>query len=226
MRQVLPWKTSYLMCNICQLRNKLLFSLPTNIYSLHNFFFPQAIFWPWNPNLKQLVDLKVLYSSPISQVIFSVFDTNVWEIFSQETGSAYSWGFGIKKKRKNLPLMQNDHKFCDCSALFFLLCIFPFISCCAHWAISQFFPLGSLTQMACYNQEFCSGLIPDGLAFSLGQHKSVGRSLTFRVAAYNWDRLIGEEIQYIVTLIPCKSASHFVSDYKSSDYSDIFYHIV
>ena len=47
------------------------------------------------------------------------------------------------------------------------------------------FPLGSLTQMACYNQEFCSGLIPDGFAFSLGQRKSVGRSLTFRVAAYN-----------------------------------------
>ena len=86
MRQVLPWKTSYLMCNICQSRNKLLFSLPTNIYSLHNVFFPQAIFWPWNPNLKQLVDLKVLYSSPISQVMFSVFDTNVWEIFSQEMG--------------------------------------------------------------------------------------------------------------------------------------------
>ena len=73
--------------------------------------------------------------------------------------------------------------------------------------------------MACYNQEFCSGLIPDGFAFSLGQRKSVGRSLTFRVEAYNWDRLIGEEIQH-------KSASHFVSDYKSSDYSDIFYHIV
>ena len=111
------------------------------------------------------------------------------------------------------------------AALFFSFCVY-FISCCAHWAISQFFPLGSLTQMACYNQEFCSGLIPDGFAFSLRQCKSVGRSLTFRVVAYNWDRLIGEEIQYIVTLIPCKSASHFVSDYKSSDYIDIFNHIV
>ena len=80
--------------------------------------------------------------------------------------------------------------------------------------------------MASYNQEFHSQLIADGFALFFGQHKPVGRSLTFRVAAYNWDLLIGEEIQYIVTLIPCKSASHFVSDYKSSDYNDIFNHIV
>ena len=157
---------------------------------------------------------------------FSIWHKRLGDFFTRNGVRLIAEGLGFKKKSTNLPLMQNDHKFCDCSALFFLLCIFPFISCCAHWAISQFFPLGSLTQMACYNQEFCSGLIPDGFAFSLGQHKSVGRSLTFRVAAYNWDRLIGEEIQYIVTLIPCKSASHFVSDYKSSDYSGIFYHIV
>ena len=157
---------------------------------------------------------------------FSIWHKCLGDFFTRNGVRLIAEGLGFKKKSTNLPLMQNDHKFCDCSALFFLLCIFPFISCCAHWAISQFFPLGSLTQMACYNQEFCSGLIPDGFAFSLGQRKSVGRSLTFRVAAYNWDRLIGEEIQYIVTLISCKSASHFVSDYKSSDYSDIFYHIV
>ena len=157
---------------------------------------------------------------------FSIWHKRLGDFFTRNGVRLIAEGLGFKKKSTNLPLMQNDHKFCDCSALFFLLCIFPFISCCAHWAISQFFPLGSLTQMACYNQEFCSGLIPDGFPFSLGQRKSVGRSLPFRVAAYNWDWLIGEEIQYIVTLIPCKSASHFVSDYKSSDYSGIFYHIV
>ena len=36
-------------------------------------------------------------SSPISLVIFSVFDTEICEIFHQKGGSAYSRGFGIKK---------------------------------------------------------------------------------------------------------------------------------
>ena len=49
----------------------------------------------------------------------------------------------------------------------------------------NFFPGGSLTQMAGYNQEFHSWLIADGFAFSFGQHKSVGRSITFRVLAYS-----------------------------------------
>ena len=61
----------------------------------------------------------------------------------------------------------------------------------------NFFPGGSLTQMAGYNQEFHSRLIADGFAFSFGQHKSVGRSITFRVPAYSRGRLIGEEIRYI-----------------------------
>ena len=37
-------------------------------------------------------------SSPISLVIFSVFDTEICKIFQQKWGLAYSWGFGIKKK--------------------------------------------------------------------------------------------------------------------------------
>ena len=79
--------------------------------------------------------------------------------------------------------------------LFFLSCLFSFISFCVPWAISQFFPWGSLTQMTGYNQEFHSRLIANGFAFSFGQHKSVGRSLTFRVSAYSRGRLIGEEIR-------------------------------
>ena len=53
-------------------------------------------------------------------------------------------------------------------SLFFLLCLFSFVSCCVHEAISQFFPWGSLTQMAGYNQEFRTRLIADGFAFSFG----------------------------------------------------------
>jgi len=51
-------------------------------------------------------------------------------------------------------------------------------------------------------------LIPEGLGLTkaiaefggftfFGQHKSVGGSVTFRVSAYNQDRLISEEIQQI-----------------------------
>ena len=36
-------------------------------------------------------------SSPISLVIFLVFDTEIWEI-SNEKREANSWGFGIKKQ--------------------------------------------------------------------------------------------------------------------------------
>ena len=70
--------------------------------------------------------------------------------------------------------------------LFFLLCLFAFISFCVHCAISQYFTWGSLTQMASCNQEFHSWLMADGFAFSFGQQKSVGRSLTFKVSAYRW----------------------------------------
>ena len=52
--------------------------------------------------------------------------------------------------------------------------------------------------MAGYNQEFRSRLIADGFPFFFLQHESVGRSLTFRVSAYSRDRLIGEEIRYIL----------------------------
>ena len=38
---------------------------------------------------------KYCISSPISPVIFSVFDTEICEIFHQKRGSAYSRGFGI-----------------------------------------------------------------------------------------------------------------------------------
>ena len=80
--------------------------------------------------------------------------------------------------------------------LFFLLHLFSFISFCVHWDIFQCFLWGLLTQMASYNQEFCSRLVADGFTFSFGQHESVGRSLTFRVSAYSWDWLIGEGIWY------------------------------
>ena len=79
---------------------------------------------------------------------------------------------------------------------FFLLHLFSFISFCVHWDIFQCFLWGLLTQMASYNQEFCSRLVADGFTFSFGQHESVGRSLTFRVSAYSWDWLIGEGIWY------------------------------
>ena len=49
--------------------------------------------------------------------------------------------------------------------------------------------------MAGYNQEFHSRLIAVGFAFSFGQHKSVGRSRTFRVLASSRGRLISEEIR-------------------------------
>ena len=61
--------------------------------------------------------------------------------------------------------------------------------------IPNFFPWGSLTQMASYNQEFHSRLLAVGFAFSFGQHESVGRSLTFRVLASSRGRLISEEIR-------------------------------
>ena len=70
-----------------------------------------------------------------------------------------------------LQLRSSIYIFTD--SLFIPLCLFSFISFCVHWAISQLFPGGSLTQMAGYDQEFRSRLIADGFAFSFGQHKSV-----------------------------------------------------
>ena len=93
-----------------------------------------------------------------------------------------------------LQLRRSIYIFTD--LLFFLLCLFAFISFCVHCAISQYFTWGSLTQMASCNQEFHSWLMADGFAFSFGQQKSVGRSLTFKVSAYSQGRLIGEEIRY------------------------------
>ena len=48
---------------------------------------------------KRIYEIKYNYriSSPISLVIFSVFDTEICEIFHQKRGSAYSQGFGIKE---------------------------------------------------------------------------------------------------------------------------------
>ena len=49
--------------------------------------------------IKKGENFKMNYciSSPISLVIFSVFDTEICEIFHQKRSSAYSRGFGIKK---------------------------------------------------------------------------------------------------------------------------------
>ena len=49
--------------------------------------------------------------------------------------------------------------------------------------------------MAGNNREFHSRLIANDFAFSFGQHKSVGRSPTFRVSAYSRGQLIVEEIR-------------------------------
>ena len=40
-------------------------------------------------------------SSPISLVIFSVSDTEIWEIFHEKHGLSYSQGFGIQKQFLN-----------------------------------------------------------------------------------------------------------------------------
>lgn len=44
-------------------------------------------------------------SSSISLVIFSLFDTDVWEIFHEKQGSACSRGFGIQKQLLNLVVL-------------------------------------------------------------------------------------------------------------------------
>ena len=48
-----------------------------------------------------MTDVTYRISSPISLVIFSVFDTEICEIFHEKRGSAYSRGFGIPKKLLN-----------------------------------------------------------------------------------------------------------------------------
>ena len=47
--------------------------------------------------MRPSLDFYYRISSPISLVIFSVFDTEICELFHQKRGSAYSRGFGIKK---------------------------------------------------------------------------------------------------------------------------------
>ena len=125
MRQVLPWKTSYLMCNICQLRNKLSFSLPTNIYSLHNFFLSSSHLLTLKSKFETVGWSKgtVFFTYKPSD-FFSIWHKRLRDFFTRNGVRLIAEGLGFKKKSTNLPLMQNDHKFCDCSALFFLLCIF------------------------------------------------------------------------------------------------------
>ena len=38
-------------------------------------------------------------------MIFSVFDTEIWEIFHEKWGLAYSGGFGIKKQLLNVVVL-------------------------------------------------------------------------------------------------------------------------
>ena len=87
---------------------------------------------------------------------------------------------------KGITLQRKTHLW----FAFFILCLFSFISFCVHRAISQCFLWVSLTQMAGYNHKICSWLIANGIAFSFGQHKSVGRSLTFRVLVYRWRNMV------------------------------------
>ena len=56
-------------------------------------FFPAYHWMNW-----QKTSQTYYISSAISQAIFSVLDTKVWEIFHKKWGSAYSWGFGIQKQ--------------------------------------------------------------------------------------------------------------------------------
>ena len=98
-------------------------------------------------------------------------------------------------------------------SLFFLLCLFSSVSFCVHWAISQFFPRGSLTQMAGYNREFRSRLIANGFAFSFGQHESVGTSLTFRVSVYGWRNTVSilfcSDLKWIAIKSDLRSNEHY-----------------
>ena len=100
MCQVLPWKTSYLMCNICQSRNKLLLSLPTNIYSLHNFFFPQAIFWSRNPNLKVGWSKCTVFFTYKPSDFFSIWHKRLGDFFTRNGVRLIAEGLGLKKKYK------------------------------------------------------------------------------------------------------------------------------
>ena len=55
-------------------------------------------------------------SSPISLVIFSVFNTENWEIFHEKQGSTHCQGFGIKNKKK-LLLLNLVYLFLDNTSL-------------------------------------------------------------------------------------------------------------
>ena len=60
------------------------------------FLFRPEFFRPFFCYCSSTITYRI--SSPISLAIFSVFDTEICEISHQKWGSAYSWGFGIKKK--------------------------------------------------------------------------------------------------------------------------------
>ena len=59
-------------------------------------------------------------SSLTSRAMFSVYDTKVWETFSRETRFGFKPRVWDSKTSTiaNLMYMQNDRKFCDCSALY------------------------------------------------------------------------------------------------------------
>ena len=47
------------------------------------------------------IKLNYCISSPIKVVIFSVFDTEIWQIFHEKQGLPISQGFGIQKQLLN-----------------------------------------------------------------------------------------------------------------------------
>ena len=57
-------------------------------------------------------------SSPVSRAIFSVFDTKVWEIFTQETRYGLLQKVWDSKPSTYLMLTRKDRKVSDCSALY------------------------------------------------------------------------------------------------------------
>ena len=57
-------------------------------------------------------------SSPVSRAIFSVFDTKVWEIFTQETRYGLLPKVWDSKPSTDLMLTRKDRKVSDCSALY------------------------------------------------------------------------------------------------------------
>ena len=99
-------------------------------------------------------------SSPISWVIFSVFDKKFGIFFHEKWGLAYSRGFRIKKQSsiENVLLIQNDLKFHDCSALY-MTCFKIVMTTMYFWPPIRFFASHILLCFCSHVVVFTSSLI-------------------------------------------------------------------